>query len=85
MVRQLQDVVGKWRDERTATLEFEIDADIDPTSIATGDGGETEPSLTELLETPTDVVKVAVVAVEGHEEPFDDPVYLRGSSPTGRG
>ena len=85
VVRQLQDVVGKWRDERTATLAFEIDPGIDPTSIATGDGGETEPSLTELLETPVDVVEVAVIAVEGREEPFDDPTSLRGSSPTGRG
>lgn len=78
VVRQLQDVAGTRRDERTATLQFEVDAGIDPASIATGDGGETEPSLTELLKTPLDVVEVAVIAVEGREEPFENPEYFLG-------
>lgn len=82
VIRQLQDVVGKWRDEWTAALEFEVDSGIDPTSIATGDGGETEPSLAEILGTSVEVTTVAVVAVEGREESFEKPEYRLESSPT---
>ncbi|MFD1647364.1 tRNA pseudouridine(54/55) synthase Pus10 [Haloarchaeobius litoreus] len=76
--------------ERTV---YEISADLDDDSHATvdvhgegglyikelisGDEGRTEPSLAGLLGVEATVTALDVLAVEGEDEPFDDPDYLR--------
>ena len=76
VVRTLQGVVGTWRDNGTATLEFGVEAGIDPTMVATGNDGQTEPSLAQYLGTTVEVAQVAIVSVEGRDAAFENPEYL---------
>lgn len=76
VVRTLLAVDGTWEDERSGTVAFELESGIDPESIATGNGGTVEPSLTDGLETDVTVTEVAIVAVVGRDEAFENPAYL---------
>lgn len=78
VVRTLTTVTGDWLDDRTATVAFEVEAGIEPESIATGADGGTEPSLSTLVGTDVDVTEVAIVEVEGREQPFDATAYHLG-------
>jgi|AntDeeMinimDraft_5_1070356.scaffolds.fasta_scaffold02145_5 tRNA pseudouridine synthase 10 len=75
-VRSLQNVSGERLDEYTAFLAFEIEPGLDPASIATGDGGWTEPNVAELLETDVEVTKVAIVSVRSRDGQFGTSPYL---------
>lgn len=76
VVRSLRDVSGDRSDEYTASIAFEIESGLDPTSIATGDGDRTEPNLAALLGTDVRVTEVAVVAVRGTDGRFGASAHL---------
>lgn len=77
-VREVYDIEGELVDERHADLTLHGAGGLYVKELVSGDEGRTEPSLAGLLGIGAVVTALDVLAVEGEEEAFDDPAYLRG-------
>ncbi|WP_440007466.1 tRNA pseudouridine(54/55) synthase Pus10 [Halomicrococcus sp. SG-WS-1] len=75
--RTVYEIDGHLEGERHAELEVHGEGGLYVKELVSGDDGRTEPSLAGLLGVGAEVTALDVVAVEGEDEPFDDPEYLR--------
>lgn len=78
-VREVYDADGELVDPRHADLTVHGEGGLYVKELVSGDDGRTRPSLAGLLGTGSVVTALDVIDVEGEEEPFDDPDYLRAS------
>ncbi|MFC4550009.1 MULTISPECIES: tRNA pseudouridine(54/55) synthase Pus10 [Halorussus] len=77
--RQAYDVSGHLEDPRHAELETHGEGGLYIKELVSGDEGRTDPSLAGLLGVGAVVTALDVVAVEGEDEPFDAPEFLKAS------
>jgi tRNA pseudouridine synthase 10 len=77
--RTVYDIDGHLEDPRTGELEIHGEGGLYVKELVSGDEGRTTPSLAGLLGVGAAVTALDVVAVEGMDEPFDDPEYLAES------
>ncbi|WP_135536293.1 tRNA pseudouridine(54/55) synthase Pus10 [Halostella pelagica] len=75
--RQVYDIEGSLEDDTRATIELHGEGGLYVKELVSGDNGRTEPSLADLLGVDAEVTALDVVDVQGEDEPFDDPEYLR--------
>jgi tRNA pseudouridine synthase 10 len=75
--RTIYAISGDLEDDTHATLEIHGEGGLYVKELVSGDEGRTEPSLAGLLGVGAEVTALDVIAVEGEDEPFDDPEYLR--------
>jgi len=75
--RTVYAISGELEDDTHATVEVHGEGGLYVKELVSGDEGRTEPSLAGLLDVGAEVTALDVVAVEGEDEPFDDPEYLR--------
>jgi tRNA pseudouridine synthase 10 len=75
--RTVYSLIGELTEPDRAELEVHGEGGLYVKELVSGDDGRTEPSLAELLGVGATVTHLDVIAVEGEEEPFDDPAYLR--------
>jgi tRNA pseudouridine synthase 10 len=75
--RHVYEISGSLDDETSATIELHGEGGLYVKELVSGDNGRTEPSLTELLGVDAVVTALDVIDVEGEDEPFDAPEYLR--------
>jgi len=75
--REAYDVSGELENGRHATLEVHGEGGLYVKELVSGDGGRTEPSLAGLLGVGATVTALDVLAVEGEDEPFEDPAFFR--------
>jgi tRNA pseudouridine synthase 10 len=66
--------------ETTATLTVDGAGGLYVKELVSGDGGRTEPSLAGLLGVGAEVTALDVLAVEGEDEPFEQPEFFREES-----
>jgi len=66
---------------RAATVEVHGEGGLYVKELISGDEGRTEPSLAGLLGVPARVTALDVLAVEGDDEPFEDPEFFRDAEP----
>jgi tRNA pseudouridine synthase 10 len=78
--REVYDVSGELDDERHATVEIDGEGGLYVKELVDGDEGRTEPSLAGLLDVGAEVTALDVLAVEGEDEPFEDPEFFRESA-----
>ena len=71
---------GRILEERRGEVEIHGEGGLYVKELVSGDDGRTEPSLAGLLGVESTVTALDVLAVEGEDEPFDDPAYLQESS-----
>ncbi|WP_458205915.1 tRNA pseudouridine(54/55) synthase Pus10 [Haladaptatus sp. NG-SE-30] len=77
-VREVYDIDAHLEDEHHTEVEVHGAGGLYIKELISGDEGRTEPSLAGLLGVDAEVTALDVVAVEGEDEPFDLPEYLRG-------
>ncbi|MFC4450976.1 tRNA pseudouridine(54/55) synthase Pus10 [Halorussus aquaticus] len=77
--RTVYDVDGHLEDERRAELEVHGEGGLYVKELVSGDEGRTTPSLAGLLGVGAEVTALDVLAVEGEDEAFADPEYLKES------
>ncbi|MFC7082312.1 tRNA pseudouridine(54/55) synthase Pus10 [Halorussus caseinilyticus] len=75
--RSVYDIDGHLEDTRTGELEVHGEGGLYVKELVSGDDGRTTPSLAGLLGVGAEVTALDVVAVEGEDEAFDDPEYLK--------
>ncbi|WP_135824587.1 tRNA pseudouridine(54/55) synthase Pus10 [Halorussus ruber] len=75
--RTVYDIEGHLEDARTAELEVHGEGGLYVKELVSGDEGRTTPSLAGLLGVGAEVTALDVIAVEGEDEAFDDPEYLK--------
>jgi tRNA pseudouridine synthase 10 len=75
--RTVRSMSGELREPDRAELTVHGEGGLYVKELVSGDGGRTEPSLAGLLGVGAAVTHLDVVAVEGEEEAFDHPDYLR--------
>ncbi|WP_435364905.1 tRNA pseudouridine(54/55) synthase Pus10 [Haloarchaeobius sp. DYHT-AS-18] len=75
--RTVYDISADLEDDRHATVDIHGEGGLYIKELISGDDGRTEPSLAGLLGTEATVTALDVLAVEGEDEEFDDPDYLR--------
>jgi tRNA pseudouridine synthase 10 len=75
--RTVYDIDATLDDERHATVELTGEGGLYVKELVSGDEGRTEPSLAGLLGVEATVTALDVVAVEGEDEAFALPAYLR--------
>jgi tRNA pseudouridine synthase 10 len=75
--RTVYAISGELEGDRHATLEVHGEGGLYVKELVSGDEGRTEPSLAGLLGVGAEVTALDVIAVEGEDEAFDDPEYLR--------
>ncbi|GAA0298534.1 tRNA pseudouridine(54/55) synthase Pus10 [Halarchaeum salinum] len=75
-VREAYAVSGELEDETHATVEIHGEGGLYIKELVSSDEGRTTPSLAGLLGTPCHVTELDVLAVEGEDEPFEDPDYF---------
>jgi tRNA pseudouridine synthase 10 len=75
--RTVYDIDGDLEGAREATVEVHGEGGLYVKELMSGDDGRTEPSLAGLLGVGAEVTALDVVRVEGEDEPFADPEYLR--------
>ena len=75
--RTVYAISGELEDDTHATLEVHGEGGLYVKELVSGDEGRTEPSLAGLLGVGAEVTALDVIAVEGEDEVFDDPEYLR--------
>ncbi|MFB6162647.1 MAG: tRNA pseudouridine(54/55) synthase Pus10 [Halococcoides sp.] len=68
---------GSMTDDRTADIEIHGAGGLYVKELVSSDEGRTEPSLAGELGVPARVTALDVLAVDGEDEPFADPEYLR--------
>ncbi|MFB6206976.1 MAG: tRNA pseudouridine(54/55) synthase Pus10 [Haloglomus sp.] len=74
--RTVHDISGSTTDDTHATLVVHGAGGLYVKELVSGDEGRTEPSLAGLLGVRAEVTALDVLAVEGVEEPFEDPDYF---------
>ncbi|WP_132059659.1 tRNA pseudouridine(54/55) synthase Pus10 [Halorussus amylolyticus] len=74
--REAYAVSGELEDSRRAELEVHGEGGLYVKELVSGDEDRTTPSLAGLLGVGAEVTALDVLAVEGEDEPFDDPDYL---------
>ncbi|WP_128476603.1 tRNA pseudouridine(54/55) synthase Pus10 [Halorussus pelagicus] len=79
--RTVYDIEGHLKDERHAELEVHGEGGLYVKELVSGDEGRTTPSLAGLLGVDAVVTALDVVVVEGEDEPFADPEYLKEAPP----
>ena len=77
--RTVYETDGELADERHAEVTIHGEGGLYIKELVSGDEGRTEPSLAELLGVDAEVTALDVLAVEGEEEPFESPEFLRDS------
>ena len=75
--RRVLSVDGRLEDARTAVVDVHGEGGLYIKELMSGDGGRTEPSLAGLLGVDVTVESLDVLDVEGVDEPFLTPAYLR--------
>ncbi|GGM57022.1 tRNA pseudouridine synthase 10 [Halarchaeum rubridurum] len=75
-VREAYAVSGELADETHATVEIHGEGGLYIKELVSSDEGRTTPSLAGLLGTPCHVTELDVLAVEGEDEPFEDPDFF---------
>ncbi|MFW6436593.1 MAG: tRNA pseudouridine(54/55) synthase Pus10 [Halococcoides sp.] len=75
--REVYDASGSMTGDRTAELEIHGAGGLYVKELVSSDDGRTEPSLAGELGVEAEVTALDVLAVEGEDEPFADPEYLR--------
>jgi tRNA pseudouridine synthase 10 len=75
--RTVYDVSGSTTDEEHATLVVHGAGGLYVKELVSSDEGRTEPSLAGLLGVGAEVTALDVLAVEGEDEPFEHPDFLR--------
>jgi tRNA pseudouridine synthase 10 len=74
--RTVYEISGELDDDTHATVAVHGEGGLYIKELIHGDGGRTEPSLSGLLGVDCDVTALDVTAVEGEDEPFEDPEYF---------
>jgi len=77
--RTVYGISGRLEGSRRAELEVHGEGGLYVKELVSGDEGRTTPSLADLAGVGAEVTALDVVAVEGEDEPFDDPEYLEES------
>ena len=75
--REVYSVNGDRTDDTHATIDVHGAGGLYIKELISSDDGRTEPSLAGLLETDATVTALDVLAVEGEDEPFEQPAYFR--------
>lgn len=75
--RSVYEIDAERSDPKTGTVEIHGEGGLYVKELISGDAGRTEPSLAGLLGVDATVTALDVLAVEGEEEPFEDPEYFR--------
>jgi tRNA pseudouridine synthase 10 len=75
--RTVYDISGSTTDEEHATLVVHGAGGLYVKELVSSDEGRTEPSLAGLLGVGAEVTALDVLAVEGEDEPFEHPDFLR--------
>ncbi|WP_435359532.1 tRNA pseudouridine(54/55) synthase Pus10 [Haloarchaeobius sp. DFWS5] len=76
-IRTVYDISAEQVDSTHATVEIHGEGGLYIKELISGDEGRTEPSLAGLLGVDAVVTALDVLAVEGEDEDFDDPEYIR--------
>jgi tRNA pseudouridine synthase 10 len=76
-VREVYEATGELTDERHATVEIHGEGGLYVKELVSSDEGRTEPSLAGELGVDASVTALDVLAVEGEDEPFEDPEFFR--------
>ncbi|NHN60182.1 MULTISPECIES: tRNA pseudouridine(54/55) synthase Pus10 [Halorussus] len=80
--RTVYDAEGNLDDSRHAELEVHGEGGLYVKELVSSDEGRTTPSLAGLLGVGATVTALDVVAVEGEDEPFADPEFLKTETET---
>ncbi|MFB6118790.1 tRNA pseudouridine(54/55) synthase Pus10 [Halosegnis sp.] len=75
--RAVYDISGSTTDDTHATLVVDGAGGLYVKELVSGDEGRTEPSLAGLLGVESVVTALDVLAVEGEDEPFEQPAFFR--------
>ena len=75
--REVYAASGELVDDAHATVDVHGEGGLYIKELIGGDDGRTKPSLAGLLGVDATVTALDVLSVEGEDEPFDDPDYLR--------
>ncbi|QLC33085.1 tRNA pseudouridine(54/55) synthase Pus10 [Halarchaeum sp. CBA1220] len=75
-IREAYAVSGELEDETHATVEIHGEGGLYIKELVSSDEGRTEPSLAGLMGTACHVTELDVLAVEGEDEPFEDPDFF---------
>ncbi|MFB6078986.1 MAG: tRNA pseudouridine(54/55) synthase Pus10 [Halarchaeum sp.] len=75
-VREAYSVSGELVDDSHAIVEIHGEGGLYIKELVSSDEGRTTPSLAGLLGVPCHVAELDVLAVEGEDEPFEDPDYF---------
>ncbi len=76
-VREVYSIEGDLHDPRHAELTIHGAGGLYVKELVSGDEGRTDPSFAGLVGVDCEVTALDVIDVQGEEEPFDDPTYLR--------
>lgn len=79
--RTVYDISGELTDDRHAELTVHGAGGLYVKELVSGDEGRTDPSLAGLLGVDAVVTALDVLEVEGEDEPFERPEFLRDSTP----
>ncbi len=79
-IRSVDGLRGELQSETTATVEIYSTDGLDLEALMVGDADRSDPNLASLLETAVTVDSIAVIDVEGEEEPIEDTALIEGSS-----
>ncbi|MDZ7746822.1 MAG: tRNA pseudouridine(54/55) synthase Pus10 [Halobacteriales archaeon] len=75
--REVYDIDGDLTDDTHATIDVHGAGGLYIKELISSDEGRTEPSLAGLLDTGATVTALDVLAVEGEDEPFEQPAFFR--------
>jgi len=75
--REVYDIDGELDGKREATVEVHGEGGLYVKELVSSDEGRTEPSLAGAVGTGAVVTALDVLAVEGEEEPFEQPEFFR--------
>ena len=75
--RTVYEIDGELHDDRHADVTLHGEGGLYVKELISGDDGRTDPSLAGLLDVDATVTALDVIAVEGEDEPFDDPAFLK--------
>ncbi|WP_436902735.1 tRNA pseudouridine(54/55) synthase Pus10 [Halovenus halobia] len=76
-IREVYDISGELERETTATIEVHGEGGLYVKELVSSDEGRTEPSLAGELGVGAEVTALDVLRVEGEDEPFVKPEYVR--------
>ncbi len=76
-IREVYDIDGELEDDRMATVEVHGEGGLYVKELVSSDEGRTEPSLAGAVGVSATVTALDVLAVEGEDEPFEQPEFFR--------